>query len=186
LGFALFAKETTVIFWIAALISDLVQRRSKSSTWALIAGGALFALWQVWLWWTFGAPGIGSGGDMATGFEWIPFMGLLRIGTESLPALALFLVILGPSIVFPTLWGLVSSVKALWDGANDATALALFTNSMALLFIPFSTFREPLGIVRVATGLVVAVVLFSVQYQCRKTLNYAMFWIAMLVLLLNS
>jgi len=186
LGLALFAKETTVLFWIAALISDLVQRRPKSSTWTLIAGGALFALWQAWLWWTFGSPGIGSGGDMATGFEWIPFMGLLRIGTESLPALALFLVILGPSIVLPTIWGLASSVKVLWGGAKDATAMALFTNSLVLLFIPYSTFREPLGIVRVATGLVLAVVLFSVQYKRRKTLNYAMFWIAMLVMLLNS
>ena len=186
LGLALFAKETTVLFWIAALISDLVQRRSKSSKWTLIAGGALFALWQAWLWWTFGSPGIGSGGDMATGFEWIPFMGLLRIGTESLPALALFLVILGPSIVFPTIWALASSLKLLWDGAKDATAMALFTNSMVLLFIPYSTFREPLGIVRMATGLVLAVVLFAVQYKRKKILNYAMFWIAMLVMLLNS
>ena len=186
LGLALFTKETTVLFWIAALISDLVQGGTKSSKWTLIAGGALFALWQAWLWWTFGSPGIGSGGDMATGFEWIPLMGLLRIGTESLPALGLFMLILGPSIVFPTLWGLASSVKTLWDGAADATAMALFTNSLAILFIPFSTFREPLGIVRVATGLVLASVLFSVQHQRRKPLNYAMFWIAMLVMLLNS
>lgn len=113
-------------------------------------------------------------------------MGLLRIGTESLPVLGLFVVILGPSIVFPTLWGLASSVKTLWDGAKDATTMALFTNSLTLLFIPFSTFREPLGIVRVATGLVLALVLFSIQYQRRKPLNYAMFWIAMLVILLNS
>ena len=133
-----------------------------------------------------GRRGIGSGGDMATGFEWIPFMGLLRIGTESLPALALFLVILGPSIVFPTIWGLVCSVKVLWDGAKDATAMALFANSLVLLFIPYSTFREPLGIVRVATGLVLAVVLFAVHYKRKKTFNYAMFWIAMLVMLLNS
>lgn len=186
LGLALFAKETTALFWIAALISDLVQRGPKSSKWTLIAGGVLFALWQAWLWWTFGSPGIGSGGNMATGFEWIPFMGLLRIGTESLPALALFLVILGPSIVFPTIWGFASSVKALWDGAKDETTMALFTNSLTLLFIPFSTFREPLGIVRVATGLVLALILFSVQHKLRKPLNYAMFWMAMLVILLNS
>ncbi len=186
LGLALFAKETTLLFWVAALVSDIVQRGSKASKWTLLAGGALFALWQVWLWWTFGAPGIGSGGDMATGFEWIPLMGLLRIGTESLPALGLFLVILGPSIVFPTIWGIAISAKALWDGAKSETVMALFTNSLALLFIPFSTFREPLGIVRVATGLVLALVLFSVQHKLRKPLNYAMFWIAMLVILLNS
>ena len=185
LGLALFAKETTVLFWVAALISDLLQRQWKSFR-GLIAGGALFALWQAWLWWAFGSLGIGSGGDMATGFEWIPLMGLLRIGAESLPVLALFLVILGPSIVFPTLWGVVSSVKAFQSGARDATSAALFINSMALLFIPFSTFREPLGIVRVATGLVLALVLFSVQHGRKKPLNYAMFWSAMLALLLNS
>jgi hypothetical protein len=186
LSLALFAKETTLLFWVAALISDFTQRGSKSSRWTLMAGGALFVVWQAWLWATFGSPGIGSGGDMATGFEWIPFMGLFRIGSESLRALALFLVILGPTIVFPTLWGLVSSVKTIRNGARDATSMALFTNSLALLFIPFSTFREPLGIVRVATGLVLALILFSVQYKRRKPLNYAMFWIALLVMLLNT
>jgi len=86
------------------------------------------------------------------------------------------------------LWDCCASVQKvfLWDGAKDATAMALFTNSMVLLFIPYSTFREPLGIVRMATGLVLAVVLFAVQYKRKKTLNYAMFWIAMLVMLLNS
>jgi hypothetical protein len=77
-------------------------------------------------------------------------------------------------------------VKTIRDGAKDATTMALFTNSLALLFIPFSTFREPLGIVRVATGLVLALLLFSVQYKRIKTLNYAMFWIAMLVMLLTT
>jgi hypothetical protein len=51
-----------------------------------ITGVAVFpyVIFQIWLWKVFGGFGIGSGGALATSFEWIPLMGLWRIGEYSL------------------------------------------------------------------------------------------------------
>jgi len=80
---ALFAREVTLPFVVAQLLAELFQRR-----WRQVAGLAIFALlpfglFQLWLWQVFGQPGLGSGGAMATSFEWIPYMGLWRIGLYS-------------------------------------------------------------------------------------------------------
>ncbi len=45
------------------------------------------------------------------------------------------------------------------EKSRDYDTLALGLNSAILMFTPHSTFREPLGIVRLATGMVLAVVL---------------------------
>jgi hypothetical protein len=54
-----------------------------------------------------------------------------------------------------------------------------------IAFLPFSTFREPLGLLRVATGLVVAVLLYASNNHRRRALNYALLWSALLVVLLK-
>jgi hypothetical protein len=61
--------------------------------------------------------------------------------------------------------------------------------------LPFSTFREPLGLVRAADGLVLAVMLYSSgQYAAAQPGNrkrwlrpvrLALFWIPLLAILLN-
>ena len=76
---AVFAKEVTLVF-VFALLLDYLFRRDLRSVFALTAVALLpFGLFQVWLWLQFGSPGIGSGGAMATSFEWLPFMGFWRI-----------------------------------------------------------------------------------------------------------
>jgi len=120
---------------------------------------------------------------MATPFEPIPFMGLWRIGQVKPEALLLFLVIFGPTVLFPILWALVISVRDLARRRWEGETLALLLNAGALLFLPFSTFREPLGLVRAATGLVLAVLLYAVRNRLRRPLNYSLFWIALLALL---
>jgi len=197
-GLALFAKETTLLFWGAVVASDsgvfLAVRRTRARSESgsnsvppgflvnLFAGGA-FLVWQLTLWRVFGRPGLGSGGAMATPFEPIPFMGLWRIGQVKPEALLLFLVIFGPTVLFPILWALVISVRDLARRRWEGETLALLLNAGALLFLPFSTFREPLGLVRAATGLVLAVLLYAVRNRLRRPLNYSLFWIALLALL---
>jgi hypothetical protein len=185
-GLSLFAKETTLIFWGAVLFSDILQRKSLRSIVGLLAGGAVFALWQVWLWRVFGAPGLVSGGAKATPFEWIPLMGLLRIGAVSLSVLGLFIFLFGPTIVFPAVWGVVVSVKTFLEGRKLEESVVLLASSTIIFFLPFSTFREPLGLLRFATGLIFAVILFSTRQGLKKPLNIGMFWIAMLAILVNQ
>lgn len=182
---ALFAKETSLLFWAAALLEDILSKKRDRSLIILIGGGLLFLGWQIWLWRMFGSPGLGSGGAMATSFEWVPFMGLWRIGPISLAVLGLYVVIFGPTIVLPTIWGMVRSLRSLWRHPSVSENWALLINGLLIVFLPFSTFREPLGLVRVATGLVLAVVLYTIKEGLRKPLNYGLFWISLLVILLN-
>jgi hypothetical protein len=144
-----------------------------------------FLAWQLWLWRTFGEPGIGSGGAMSTPFEFIPLMGFLRIGAVSPQALALFLVIFGPMVVLPALWGAWAALRRLRVGRLQPEAWALLLNAAVILIVPFSTAREPLGLVRLATGLVLALSLFAAVHGLRRVLNYSLVWAAMLVLLVR-
>ncbi len=185
LTLALFAKETSLLFWGAALLDDLLHRRWRAVM-PLGAGGAAFAGWQLWLLSRFGSLGLGSGGALSTPFEAIPLMGLLRIGAVSLPVLALYLAIFGPTVLLPTAWGLAVSVRAALRRLASADSWALLLNSGAILFLPFSTFREPLGLLRFADGLVLSLLLFASRSAQRRPLNYSLFWVALLAVLLNE
>jgi hypothetical protein len=184
LTLSLFAKESTLPFVVAALAMPGSASNPPRRGW-LIGGLAVFAAWQGWLWWTFGEPGIGSGGAMSTPFEWIPLMGFLRIGTVSLQALGLFLVIFAPMVILPAAWGAWAAVRRLKEGRLQPEAWALLLNAAVIFFVPFSTAREPLGLVRLATGLVLAVLLFAALYGLRRILVYSLFWTSMLALLIR-
>lgn len=184
LGAALFAKETTIVFVGAALLADLLHSDRRRALAVECGSLVAFGLWQVWLWTTFGQPGLGSGGAMATAFEWIPFMGLWRIAEVEPRVLAVYLLVFGPGILLPTVWALVRSGRDLLAGDGDFLVLALLLNSLVIVFLPHSTFREPLGLVRIATGLVISVVVYAAQRGPRRVFVYAWFWLAYLVLLI--
>jgi len=63
--------------------------------------------------------------------------------------------------------------------------LALFLNCLIIPFMPFSTFREPGGILRFACGMVLAIVLFASRYGQRRELNYCFLWMVLIVFLLK-
>jgi hypothetical protein len=53
-------------------------------------------------------------------------------------------------------------------------------------FVPFSTFREPLGMMRFLVGLVIAVILYGALRGEQRTLRYSTLWIVSLLLVLAS
>jgi hypothetical protein len=185
-GLAAFTKEVTLVFAAAMMASDLMERR-----WSALLGMGLvailpFALFQGWLWLTFGQPGIGSGGDMATPFEWVPFMGLLRIGQASWIYLLGMLVVFGSTLLWVAAWGFWGSIQFLRAGDQNMLVLALFLNSLMIVFLPFSTFRETGGLIRLACGLVTAATLFAARYRQRRVLNYSLLWLVLNVFLLKD
>jgi hypothetical protein len=186
LGLALFAKESTLIFWLAILITDLIDRKAFKIVLALFVSGLLFGAWQIWLWSLFGMPGIGSGGEMATPFEFIPFMGFIRIGFVDLRVFGLYLLIFGPTVIFPTIYTLIQSIKMYRNEQNNEYAWSAALNSALIILLPFSTAREPLGLVRIFSGVVLSFVLLNARIQNRRNLNYAYFWIAMLALVISQ
>jgi hypothetical protein len=185
LSLAVFAKETTLLFVAGVWLAYLFQRRGKDLLGLSLLGIAPYALFQGWLWIVFGAPGIGSGGALATPFEIIPYMGLLRIGAYSLPYLLAMLLVFGPTVVLPSMWGVWKGARNWVTGERNLFVACLFINALAIAFTPFSTFRETGGILRFACGLVLALLLYCGRYRMRKLLNYTPFWLVLMVFLIK-
>jgi len=185
-GLAVFAKEVTLIFVLAALLAYSSQRQWKQAALLGMIAVIPYALFQIWLWGVFGQPGIGSGGAMATPFEIVPLMGLMRIGNESVLYLLAMSVVFFPTIILPSLWGIWKSGVLLLSGERGLMIFGLLLNALVILFLPFSTFRETGGLLRYACGLVLAVLLLAGRYRLKRVLNYSIFWIVLNVFLLKS
>jgi len=182
---ALLTKETAIPFWIACLVADFLERRSKKELIQNLLPGAVYAAWQIWLFTQFGAFGMESGGAMATPFEWVPYGGFIKISSAGIRIFLFYVILFFPTIIVPNLWGTISSGRALTKGDFVFQNWIYFLNTLFITFLPFSTFREPLGLVRVASGMITAFIFFAVHRKLRRPLNYAMFWMFLLVLLIR-
>jgi hypothetical protein len=183
---SLFTKETGGLFLMAALAADVFARRWRRGVAPLLLGALAFGIWQIWLWQQFGSFGIGSGGAMATPFEYVPFLGFFRIALASAAAFALFALAFGPFVILPTIWAVVEGLRAAIAGARDSGVWALLLNALVIVFLPFSTFREPLGLVRIATGTYLGILLFAAPRRRNRILNYGFLSFAMLAMLING
>jgi hypothetical protein len=185
-GLALFAKEVTVVFLLAAIGESLYTRRWSQLAGLLLVAGLPYLVFQGWLWMQFGQPGLGSGGAMATPFEWIPFMGLLRIGAYSPLYLGAMLVVFVPAAVLPTIWGIWASLKKLFQRDVNVVVLALLINGLLIASLPFSTFRETGGVLRFLCGLVLSVLLFGARYRMPRVLRYSWLWLVLNIFLIKT
>jgi hypothetical protein len=183
----MFAKETTIAFALAALLEDLLGPKEgrRSSIW-IIGFGVLFGFWQLWLWRTFGELGLGSGGAERTPFEWVPLMGLIRVGLVDVRVLILYIAIFGPTMVVPAIWAAYTAVRDAVQRNLTGVGGALFLNAALILFMPFSSFREPLAILRLGSGLVLATLLYAAARGRTRVLNYSLLWCALLAVLVNG
>jgi hypothetical protein len=186
LALAALAKETTLVAVAGLLLFLVLERRWREAIGLGLAVGLPFAAWQgvlcVWL----GSPGVGAGGAMATPFEWLPFAGLLRVATVSWPVFWLLLAIEGPLFVLPTVWASIASLRALLRGRRHPWVTILLAHAAVLPFLPFSTWREPLAMARLAVGLVAATLLYGAWRHSRRVLVFSLFWLATLALLVNE
>ena len=176
-----FAKEVTLIFVAGYVFYLFTQKQWRQAIMFGLIAGIPFAIWQLILLNMFGSFGIGSGGDLATGFEIIPFMGFFRILTEgNISIFAILAPFIVAFVIVPTLWGL----KQCWNDyqKNDKDerwslfTWLLFFNSIIMLFVPFSTYREPLGILRFIVGLQISVILYSARYRKKRALMNSTIW----------
>ena len=185
-GLAVFAKEVTIVFVAAGIVTAILQKRKKDVLGLTAVSILPYAVFQGWLWFIYGEPGIGSGGAMATPFEVIPFMGFIRILTTSRTYGIAMLVVFGPAIIFPAIWGVWISIKK-WIGAeNNGLVFSLLFNALVIIFLPFSTVREPGGLLRFACGLVLSVLLFAAYYRIDKVLRYSWLWLVLNIFLLKG
>lgn len=182
LALAALAKETALLFTIGVILYLSLNRRRKE---ALIVGlitGVPFAAWQVALYLWLGEFGLGSGGALGTPFEIIPYNGVWRIATErGIEVLLLWGIVIFPAAVLPGLWALWRSVRDLISRRWDLTTCLLLANAATMPFLPFSTYREYLGLLRFLPGLVLVTVLYAAQHKLHRPLRYSTLWIALLL-----
>jgi hypothetical protein len=180
---AAFAKETTLVFLLSwAVWAGLAARRPTAALvrlWPAVP----FLVFQGWLYAVFGSFGLGSGGAQGSPFEVLPFLGLLRVGQSGLLVLALFIVVYAPGLLVPALWGIVSPLKQWLRRQVSLESLFLFGTALTLALAPFSTFREPLGITRLASGMILSGLLQAARQAQRPILRYAWVGLAYLPLI---
>jgi hypothetical protein len=182
---AALAKETTLIFLAAFILAALFQRDWRTAI-KLGLAGLPFLLWQVGLWRWLGAFGVGSGGAGATPFSLVPLGGWLAMLQVSVAAFLLVSLVVVPMSILPALAALVRSGRDLLTGSFHPFVLCLLLNSLMILFLPNSTFREPVAMLRLTQGLVASVLLYGALRRSRRMLNYSYFWIFTNVLLING
>ncbi|MEQ9032194.1 MAG: hypothetical protein RLP44_25985 [Aggregatilineales bacterium] len=199
------AKETGLIFTGGYGLYLLYQREWFKAVIFGAITGIPFAVWQLVLHSRLGEFGIGSGGAGASSFEIVPFGGILRILTgsgdlityqfETLPyandwfihtrtifappiilIFFIFFILLLPFAIYPTVWGLRECWKAFKANALTPIVFLLFANALIMLFVPFSTYREPLGILRFVVGLQIAVVLYAAEKHSKRALLNSTIW----------
>jgi len=180
---AVLTKETMLIFVAGYLLFLLARRQWRRFAGLALGVGIPFLLWQGILWAWLGRPGFGSGGAGDTGWEILPFRGLWSIGAIDMRVLALLALVMVPLAVIPTLLSLWASGRDLWRGRWHPFTAMLLTNALAVVILPQSTFREPLAMLRLTIGLMVATILYGAAKRSKRVLNYTLLWLASLVFL---
>jgi hypothetical protein len=95
-------------------------------------------------------------------------------------------VVFGPAVILPALWGIWAALKRLLAGEMNFVVLALLLNALLIPFLPFSTFRETGGLLRISCGLVLAIILFAGRYRLWRVLNYGYLLLILNAFLLKS
>jgi hypothetical protein len=182
---AALARETTLLFPVSCALALLAQggrRHAGPAAFVLVPACAAFFVWQLVLYGTYGAFGVGSGGAHATGFELVPVWGyvgpivrLLRSGDPG--SAAAVAVLMGAFVLFPVFWALMRLLQPRGgSGAWQITHWLLFLHGATILFIPASTFTEPLGMFRFIVGFQIALVLFAAEARLVHALKYSLLW----------
>lgn len=187
---AVMAKETTMQFVAGYLLYYVLVGRWRDGLRLGLIVGIPFVIWQLYLYSWIGTFGVGSGGGGATSFEIIPYNGVWRILTETnnLAAFVLLGMLVIPSTVLPSAWGLWVTARELWQRQEYHLYTCLhLINAATVVFVPFSTYREFLGIFRFIVGLVLTHLLYA-ALRCRgkRSLVYSTLWIILLLFVVSG
>ena len=109
---------------------------------------------------------------------------MLRAG-GSLAFLFALLVLYGPFVILPTIWGLIQGIHRWRASGPDLITLAFILNLLILPFVPFSTYREPNGMFRFMAGMLLVLLLFLAQTRRIKALRYTLLYLVLNTFLLR-
>lgn len=183
LALAVFAKETALLAVGAFLAAHVLSQSWKQAGQLLLVNGLPFVAYRFLLYRCFGSMGLASGGAGATGFSLIPFGGLWDIGRDSVGALSVWMLIMGPLVVIPAVAAVILAGKEVWQHRWHPLPLFLLASALLMIVLPRSTYRELSGSMRLSIGLVHALILYGGWRRNRRVLNYSLLWFFSLVLL---
>lgn len=177
LALSMFSKETAIAFvggylayfWLTRNWRHLIET-------GLISLGP-FAIWHLILWYRFGQLGMRSGGEGATSFSLIPFGGLLGFAEAGWGMFAIALLMLGPLIVIPCLLLTVKLSQQFYHWHLSPVGLALILHILMMITLPFSTYVDLPGVLRLTSGLVINTVAFAAITRQPRILNYSLLWL---------
>jgi hypothetical protein len=152
-------KEVGLLFLPAIVLAVALQRRWRLAVRYSLLALAPYALLQVGIAAWIGRSGLAGAGGR---FERIPFLGYWF--TEPLAA-RVFLVIV---FAVPTALLLILTVRDLLRQPGSVYAWALLLNGLFIAFLPRRTTIDVLAVFRVATGLIVAALLFCAAHERRR------------------
>ncbi len=178
---AVFAKELAWAFLLAGVWALFQRRRPREALGVLLGIGALWAAWQGWLWFVFGRPGLAVGGGGATPVPVWPLGGLAQVVLSLPPTWVLvYLLVFGPSLIFPLLLGVWWVGVRMRQGLWDAWTVLLAFHSGLGLWLPMSSW-EPFAAFRVLTGFMVAFWGIALEERRFSLLRRLIpFWLALL------
>lgn len=183
LALGMLSKETAIAFVGGYLLYFFLKGRWRTLVETGLISLGPFALLQFAIWSNLGQIGLRSGGQGATSFSVIPFGGMLAFGLNNFQTLIIVLLILGPLVLLPSLALTVRLIRFFLRPALLPVAIILALHVIMMATLPFSTYVDLPGVLRLTSGLVVATVAFAALTRSRKMLNYSMLWIASLIFL---
>jgi hypothetical protein len=186
LALAGLAKEMTGVFAAGYLLYFALHRRWIDMLRLSIIAGGPFVIWQIVLYGWLGQFGLGSGGALATSFEIIPYNGVWRLASDGLAVFLVLGLLIIPAAVLPSLWALWRTITDLIRRDWGLYTCLLLVNAAIMPFVPFSTYREYLGLLRFIPGLVLMVVLYAADHKLRRPLVYSTLWIVLLLFLVSG
>jgi len=183
LALSVLSKETALLFVAGYLLYYLIKKQWRSFIEVGLISLVPFIILQAILWVVFGEFGVRSGGEGATAFNFIPFGSLLAFGLADPQTLTTVLIMLGPLVILPTLALIVVVTRFLWHHDPIPVAIILALHLLLMVTLPFSTYVDLPGVLRLTSGLVVSTIVFAAIIRSRRILNYSTLWVASIVYL---
>jgi hypothetical protein len=183
LAMSVLSKETGLLFVAGYLLYFLLKKQWRLVTEVSIISLTPFLILQLLLWLVFGELGIRSGGEGATGFTLIPFGGLFAFGLSNPQTLLIVLLMLGPLVILPVVALILVLLRYFKRHDPIPVAFILALHLLMMITLPFATYADLPGVLRLTSGLVVSTVAFAAIVRSRKILNYSTLWVASLVYL---
>jgi len=178
LALSVLSKETALLFVAGYLLYYLIKKQWRLFIEVGLISLTPFIILQAILWVTLAEIGVRSGGEGATAFNFIPFGSLLAFGLADPQVLITVLIMLGPLVILPTLALIVVVIRFLRHHDPIPVAIILALHLLLMVTLPFSTYVDLPGVLRLTSGLVVSTIVFATIIRSRRILNYSTLWIA--------